>query len=218
MDGDLRLWDGGARTQGVIFDLFETLIDYDEDRSREFTTAAADLLGRDREEFHGLWRKGREVRDSGPLAPYVASLGLADDVAEQLLELRRATARRLLVPRSGVVETLRVLRQRGLKVGLITVCSEDTVDVWSESPFAGLFDVEIFSCSVQLRKPDPRIYLLACHELGIEPADAIFVGDGANDELAGAERAGMRAVMIGGAIEAWPGARISAIPEVLDLL
>jgi putative hydrolase of the HAD superfamily len=202
----------------VIFDLFETLIDYDEDRSREFTTAAAELLQRDPEDFHRLWREGRDTRDTGPLAPYLASLRLDDALAGQLLDLRRATARRLLEPRPGVIETLRTLRERGLKTGLITVCSEDTVDVWPESPFAGLFDGEVFSCSAQLRKPDPRIYLLACSKLGIEPTDAIFVGDGANDELAGAERVGMRAVMIGDALPDWSGARISAIPELLELI
>jgi putative hydrolase of the HAD superfamily len=47
-----------------------------------------------------------------------------------------------------------------------------------------------------MRKPDPRIYRLACEELGVEPEEAMFVGDGANDELAGAERVGMRSVLI----------------------
>ena len=58
------------------------------------------------------------------------------------------------------------------------------------------FDATVFSCSVGMRKPDPRIYRLACEELGVEPEEAMFVGDGANDELAGAERVGMKAVCI----------------------
>ncbi len=45
----------------------------------------------------------------------------------------------------------------------------------------------------------------------------MFVGDGANDELAGAERVGMRAVQIG-SFQPWEGERIATIPEVLDLL
>jgi putative hydrolase of the HAD superfamily len=77
-----------------------------------------------------------------------------------------------------------------------------------------------------LRKPDPRIYLLACEQLGVPPEDAIFVGDGANDELAGAERVGMRAVLIHRPSEEppweevrdWNGPRITAVPEVLGLL
>ena len=79
---------------------------------------------------------------------------------------------------------------------MISVCSEEVPELWEETPFAGLFDSTVFSCSVGLRKPDPAIYRLALDELGVEPADAMFVGDGANDELAGAERVGMRAVLI----------------------
>jgi putative hydrolase of the HAD superfamily len=109
---------------------------------------------------------------------------------------------------------------------LITVCSEDVPDVWSETVFADVFDATVFSCSVGLRKPDPRIYRIACEELDVEPEDAVFVGDGANDELAGAERVGMRAVLIHRVgedplwdeVREWRGPRITAIPQVLSLL
>jgi putative hydrolase of the HAD superfamily len=219
VDGDLRVRDGGARTQAVIFDLYETLVDYDEARSHVFTSAAADLLGRETEEFHRVWRTGRAARNTGPLAPYLSSLELDDETASRVIALRRETTRTLLQePRDGVIETLRELRRRGIRTGLITVCSEDTADVWAETPFAGLFDAEVFSSEAGMCKPDRRIYELACVRLGVEPGAALFVGDGANDELAGAERAGLRAVMIGDAIPDWPGPRISAIPEILDLV
>ena len=105
-------------------------------------------------------------------------------------------------------------------IGLITVCSEDVPLLWPETAFQGLFDAEVFSSSVGLRKPDPRIYRLALGELGVEPAEAVFVGDGANDELAGAERVGMTAVGLERAGEEleWDGLRIRALPELLDLL
>jgi putative hydrolase of the HAD superfamily len=203
----------------VIFDLFDTLVDYGEARSREFTAAAAELLRRDPEEFHRVWREGRPVRETGPLAVWIASLELDDEAAARLVALRHETVRGLLMqPRAGVVDTLHELRRRGIRTGLITVCSEDTVAVWQETPFAGLFDAEVFSCEVGMLKPDPRIYALACDRLGVAPGDALFVGDGANDELAGAERAGLHAVMIGDAIEDWSGIRISAIPEILELV
>ena len=98
--------------------------------------------------------------------------------------------------------------------------------VWGETELHGLFDSELFSCDVGLRKPDPRIYLLACEQLGVEPAEALFVGDGANDELAGADRVGMRAVLIHRPAEEpqwdglrdWPGPRITSIPEILEVV
>ena len=52
------------------------------------------------------------------------------------------------------------------------------------------------------------------------------MGDGANNELAGAERVGMRAILIHRPGEEpawaeardWPGLRITAVSEVLDLV
>jgi putative hydrolase of the HAD superfamily len=83
-----------------------------------------------------------------------------------------------------------------------------------------LFDAEVFSCSVGLRKPDPRIYLLACDQLGVEPQETMFVGDGANDELAGAERVGITAVLLerAGEEQEWAGQRVRSLPELLSLV
>jgi putative hydrolase of the HAD superfamily len=39
------------------------------------------------------------------------------------------------------------------------------------------FDVFVESTRVGLRKPDPRIYQLACSELGVEPSQAAFLDD-----------------------------------------
>jgi putative hydrolase of the HAD superfamily len=214
-------------TGAVVFDLFETLVDYDDTRSREFSAEVARLCGREPEEFHQVWREGRPARETGPMEPYLSSLGIEGDEMGDFLERRRSFAREVLSrPRQGATETLGELRKRGLRTGLITVCSEDTVDVWPETPFAGLFDAEVFSCSCGWRKPDPRIYELACDRLDVQPGDAIFVGDGANDELAGAERVGMRAILIHRPGEEpawaeardWPGLRITAVSEVLNLV
>jgi putative hydrolase of the HAD superfamily len=204
--------------KAVVFDLFETLVDFDDARSRGFSARVAQLCGRDPDEFHPVWVEGRPQRDSGPMAPYLASLGLGKDDIADCLEMRREwTLGILAAPKRGALEALREVRARGLRTGLITVCSEDTVDVWPESPFAGCFDVEVFSCSCGLLKPDPRIYRLALDQLGVEPGEAIFVGDGANDELAGAERVGMRAVQVWKRDE-WSGERVDSFEELLDLL
>ena len=166
------------------------------------------------------------MRESGTLREYLLGIGAAEGLVDELVTMRRDSTRGLLVPRPGAVETLAQLRDRGYRVGLITVCSEDVPDVWGDTAFPNLFDATVFSCSVGLRKPDPRIYELACEQLGVEPADAIFVGDGANDELAGAQRLGMQAVLIHRAgedppwdeVRDWQGPRITAIPQVLSLL
>ena len=75
-------------------------------------------------------------------------------------------------------------------------------------------------------KPDREIYELACTGLGVDPSDCLFVGDGANDELRGAERAGMTPVLVHprgedprwDGLGDWSGLRVDAIPQVLDLV
>ena len=183
-------------TRAVVFDLWDTLVDFDPIAGREFQDQVAARLGNDPDEFAALWFEGRAQRESGTLPDYLLELGAPEDLMHELVNLRRDLTRRLLAPRPGAVETLKQLRAGGRRVGLITVCSEDVPGVWSETPFVDLFDATVFSCSIGIRKPDPRIYRLACQELGVEPSEAMFVGDGANDELAGAERVGMRSVLI----------------------
>jgi len=213
-------------TRAVIFDLWDTLVDFDPIAGRAFQDRVAEHLGRDPDEFAALWFEGRAQRESGTLREYLREIGAPEDLVEELVTLRRDSTRSLLAPRPGAVETLEQLRVGGRRVGLITVCSEDVPDVWKETPFADLFDATVFSCSVGMRKPDPRIYRLACEELGVEPDETMFVGDGANDELAGAERVGMQAVLVHRAgeeppwdeVRGWQGPRITAIPQVLSLL
>jgi putative hydrolase of the HAD superfamily len=108
---------------------------------------------------------------------------------------------------------------------LITVCSEEVPAAWPESELAGLFDAETFSSACGLVKPDAEIYLTTLRSLGVEPAAALFVGDGANDELGGAERVGMTPVLFvppgreppWPEVRDWTGLRISALQEVVDL-
>jgi len=213
-------------TRAVVFDLWDTLVDFDPVAGRKFQDQVAARLGRDPDEFASLWFEGRAQRESGTLREYLLGIGAPEALVDELVGMRRDSTRSLLAPRPGALETLVELRAQGLRVGLITVCSEDVPDVWSETPFVDLFDAAVFSCSVGARKPDHRIYRLACEELDVEPVEAMFVGDGANDELAGAERVGMRSVLIHrdgeeppwDEVRDWQGPRITAVPQVLSLL
>jgi putative hydrolase of the HAD superfamily len=210
----------------VIFDLWDTIVDFDPAVSKAFGDRVARRLGRDPEEFADVWLAGRSKRDGGGLREYLIEIGADGEAADELVDARHGVTRGMLKPRPGAIETLRELRRRGLRVGLISVCSEDVVNVWPDTPFASEFDSTVFSCSVGLRKPDPRIYRLATEELGVEPEDAVFVGDGANDELAGAERVGMKAVLVLRPEQDepyWEEARgwqprIHSIPEIVSVI
>jgi len=176
-------------------------------------------------DFVDLWPRSTN-RYTGPIRVALTDAGVPTVALEEVCALRLDYVREALVPRAGSVEALRRLRELGVLVGLITVCSEDVEVAWPSTPFAGLFDAEVFSSSFGLSKPDPRIYLHCCELLGVEPYEAVFVGDGANDELAGAERVGMRAILIHrpGEDPYWDdlaefdGPRVTSIPEVLEVL
>ena len=210
-----------GRVKAVIFDLWETLIDWDRESAARMLQEVDALVGNG---FAERWDTSN-LRYVAPIRTALAEADVPAELVEEICALRLRYHRRSLIPRPGAVETLRRLRDQGYLVGLITVCSEDIEVLWPESAFAGLFDAEIFSSRVGLSKPDPRIYLACCEALGVEPHEAVFVGDGANDELEGARRVGMDAILIHRegedplwGLDAWDGPRVTSIPGVLDVL
>jgi putative hydrolase of the HAD superfamily len=208
--------------RAVIFDLWETLIDWDREAAAQMLAEVTALIAD--EGFAERWDRSRS-RYTTPIRTALTEAGVPAESLDEICAIRLEYVRRSLVPRAGVVETLRALRERGQLVGLITVCTQDVETLWAGSELAGLFDAEIFSSRAGVSKPDPRIYLACCEALGIEPEDAVFVGDGANDELAGARRVGMEAILIHRRGEGplwpeladWDGPRVTSIPDVLEL-
>ena len=93
---------------------------------------------------------------------------------------------------------LDALRSRGLKTGLVA-------NSWPEPArllradveafgLAELLDVIVFSEEVGFRKPQPEIFLHALEELGVDPIDAMFVGDRLDTDVRGAAAVGMATV------------------------
>jgi putative hydrolase of the HAD superfamily len=80
--------------------------------------------------------------------------------------------------RPEMVEALRRCHER-LKTALLTnnfVVGDAGSDGHAVAEF-GHFDVIIESSKVGLRKPDAAIYRLVCDELGVAPAEAVFLDD-----------------------------------------
>jgi len=206
----------------VIFDLWDTLALWPSEAFAEVKRALSEHIP----DFENVWDSTYRRRQEGSIAEYFRSFGLDDETVATCLRLRTDFTRANLVPREGAVETLDELERRGLKRGLISVCSSDVSEVWEDFELSRHLDDAVLSCDVGLTKPDPRIYLLACERLSVEPRDCLFVGDGANDELAGAERVGMKAACVlppGRAEPLWREARgweptISSLPDVLALV
>ena len=105
--------------------------------------------------------------------------------------------------RPRMVEALRVCKRR-LKVGCITNNMAQghgpgmAANPEGASRSAGvmaLFDVIVESSKAGVRKPDPRIYLMACEQLNVAPATCVYLDDlGVNCKPAAA--LGMAAIKV----------------------
>jgi putative hydrolase of the HAD superfamily len=217
--------------RAVVFDLWQTLVRWPEEESRAVRRRWSEALGVPADRVDELWMDADfyRRRETGPIRAALEELrdavgGSAD--LDDVLSWRLEVTRRALVPDLGVPETLAELRRRGIRTAIISNCTEEVALVWEETPFAGLADAAVFSATAGCMKPEPRIYGIACREIGVEQADCLFVGDGANDELGGARRAGMTPVLIHppgeqppwDGLASWDGLRITSIAQVLDLV
>ncbi|MEU7994702.1 HAD-IA family hydrolase [Micromonospora sp. NPDC049060] len=183
----------------VIFDLFHTLIQgADEERDRVVGemavmvgVAPAELVTA----YHATWRDRLVRWDVEETIRILAGRLGGTPTNEQVTragEHRRAFGRRVLDSVStATLDVLDALRGDGHPLALISNATADTAEAWPQSPLAQRFGVAVFSCDVGLAKPDPAIYHLAAEHLSVGPAECVFVGDGADGELAGAAAAGM---------------------------
>jgi len=224
--------------QAVLFDLFGTLIDV---FSRREYDAVLDAMARrlavPEERFRAAWHRSGYPRAvglfptaAGNLRHVLAELNEArdDDAVTAAVALRHELCHRVIVPRPGVLDTLAELRRRGVRLGLVSNCAPEVAEVWSRTPLATAFDTVVLSCTAGCRKPDPLIYRLALRQLGVSAHGTLFVGDGDDRELPGAQAVGLTAVQIraphedaGDALrlhdQPWPR-RVATIPAVLGLL
>ena len=102
-----------------------------------------------------------------------------------------------VVPYPETISVLQHLRQSGYKIGLIT---NAMLPMWMRDvelrhyQLLEYFDVRLTSGDVGYIKPHPAIYHTALKQLDTQPAQAIFVGDRPENDVAGANNAGMISV------------------------
>jgi len=167
--------------EAVIFDIFGTLVDiFSLEEYRVFLDDLCAVLGVSPEAFMSRWDETADERALGrvPVAEQLRALcrELGADVTpaqlEQAVEVRVDFVRGALEPRADAVETLTRLKAAGHKIGVISDCSEEVVVAWPDTPLAPLVDEAVLSAAVGLKKPDRRVYELACERLGVEPASS----------------------------------------------
>ena len=141
---------------------------------------------------------------------------------------RLAAQRELFVFRPDALAVLAKVRSSGLRVGVLSDCTIELAEAWSQLPVADLVEARVLSCEVGRRKPDPELFAMIASRLGVAPRQCMYIGDGGGRELTGASGCGMRAVMLRAddwAVNVahtreddWPGPSIPSLSAVLSLL
>ncbi len=110
----------------------------------------------------------------------------------------RITESICLWPQSRKV--LRVLRDRGYKIGLISNTGRSPGEALRKllqtNDVLKFFDATVFSNEMGCRKPDQRIFNEAARLLDTELSNIVHVGDDPTTDIAGAKHAGMRAILL----------------------
>jgi putative hydrolase of the HAD superfamily len=102
-----------------------------------------------------------------------------------------------IYPFPGAIETLRQLRERGSRLGLLTngdqAGQRKKIDRFALGP---LFDCILIEGELGFGKPDERVYLRALADLKAQPAETVMVGDNLEWDVAGPQRLGIKGVWV----------------------
>ncbi|HEX3368715.1 MAG TPA: HAD family hydrolase [Candidatus Cybelea sp.] len=134
------------------------------------------------------------------------SVGVASpEVAEQSAERYNAYRSKYYTLFPGAVELLRALRERGMKLGIVTNgLSETHREKIALLRISEFFDAIFLADEVGMIKPDPLLFAHACRTLGGAPAHSAMVGDRYDRDIRGALEAGLFTVWLNVRDEALP--------------
>ena len=117
-------------------------------------------------------------------------------------------------------ETLEALASQQIPTGVVSNFDSRLYRVLEHLGILSFFKTITISSEVGFAKPDRRIFLQAARALGVEPWEALLVGDSPHDDVRGAEQAGLQGVLIDRHHRYEPDGmrRIADLTEILRLV
>jgi putative hydrolase of the HAD superfamily len=208
--------------RAVIFDLGDTLLDFEPMDTRALFRAAArltydnlaargaampDFERYTRVYFRGvkwsyLWAKlrRREFNSLDLLGKFHRRMGLptGDELLREMAWLWYEPVMAHTRVEENLGPTLAGIRDAGLRLGVISNTFVPGFVHDRHLEIAGLLEflpVRIYSSEVGYRKPDRRIFEAALSRLGVTAGETLFVGDLIKTDIIGARRMGMRTAL-----------------------
>jgi putative hydrolase of the HAD superfamily len=176
----------------VVFDYGEVLSMSPSEPDR---AALLGVAGGDDETFWPAYWRHRDELDHGTItipeywSRVGADLGLAFGPA-QVQRLWAADFRSWISVEPGSIDILHDLFAGGTRIALLSNAGFDFGDAFRRAPFGRYFEQVFISAELGLLKPDPEIYRHVARELGIEPAEMVFI-DNKKVNVEGAESIGV---------------------------
>jgi putative hydrolase of the HAD superfamily len=110
-------------------------------------------------------------------------------------------------------EMLEGLLTAGLRMAVVSNADGRVAEYLDRAGLADCFEFIIDSGIEGIEKPDPRIFEIACHRLGVTPDQVVYVGDTYEVDVLGARAAGIRAILVADE----PRDGVACIRSILDL-
>jgi HAD superfamily hydrolase (TIGR01549 family) len=126
------------------------------------------------------------------------------------------------VPYDDSIPTLKILKERGYTVGILTNMAGGDVNILCRNlGFAPYIKVAVSSEEIGSGKPDAPIFLAALERAGVKADEAIYIGDQYNIDVLGARGVGIRPVFLdreNSSPQITDCPRIQSLVQVVDLL
>lgn len=149
-----------------------------------------------------------------------AGMNLPDDLLHDILDSEQMCWDRSVTLDPDATQVLSWLGAHGIKRA---ICSnapfppEMMRRQVNSNGIGEMVDFVIFSSEIGRRKPAPELYQAALDAVGVEPQNALFVGDRVREDYDGPRALGMRAVIFTAHAEGPPPAGIPMIASLTDL-
>ncbi|WP_222917477.1 HAD family hydrolase [Natrinema sp. SYSU A 869] len=200
--------------QAVVFDLDYTLAVPRRDRATilEEATTATGAPSLTRESYLEAHRRNLTSETREPIFADLLKDSESDADPAAVATAYRETISEDLEPLPGVEAMLAGLHGK-YRVGLLTNgpvrAQRDKLETlgWTDA-----FDAALVTGELEAGKPDPRAFEAIVGELGVDPADAVYVGDEIEADVRGATEAGLRAIQV--LLEDGPGPDPRAVAHV----